>query len=103
MSLWMSRTRLLKCQERQIEAIRRMYRSCGNRSIKYLISLNRRDNLKTANLPSHFLKEFKVECAIGMVSSRKRKKLPGPSSVKEERARLKRGKWCMLTPVESSR
>jgi hypothetical protein len=42
-------------------------------------------------MPSHFLKEFKVECPICMSSSRKRKKLPGPSTVKEERAQVK--KW----------
>jgi hypothetical protein len=34
-------TRLLKRQKRQIEGIRRLYRSCGNRSIKRLISLKR--------------------------------------------------------------
>ena len=34
---------------------------------------------------------FKVECPICMASSRKRKKLPGPSTTKEERAQLK--KW----------
>ena len=42
-------------------------------------------------MPSHFLKEFKVECPICMTSSRKRKKLPGSSTTKEERAQLK--KW----------
>ncbi len=83
--------RLLKRQKRQIEAIRRLHRNCGNRSIKRFISLKRRGNIKTANLPSHFLKKFKVECPICMTSSRKRKKLPGPSTVKEERAQLK--KW----------
>ena len=87
----MDATRLLKRQKRQIEAIRRLHRSCGHRSIKRLISLKRRGNIKAANLPSHFLKEFKVECPICMASSRKRKKLPGPSTMKEERAQLK--KW----------
>ncbi len=53
--------------------------------------LLKRCNIKTANLPSHFLKEFKVECPICMASSRKRKKLTGPSTVKEERAQFK--KW----------
>ena len=87
----MDATRLLKRQKRQIEAIRRLHRSCGHRSIKRLINLKRRGNIKAANLPSHFLKEFKVECPICMASSRKRKKLPGPSTMKEERAQLK--KW----------
>ncbi len=32
-------TRLLKRQKRRIETIRRLYRSCGNRSIKLLIGL----------------------------------------------------------------
>jgi hypothetical protein len=33
-------TRLLKCQKRQIEVIRRLHRSCGYRSIKLLINLS---------------------------------------------------------------
>jgi hypothetical protein len=55
-------TRLLKRQKRQLEDIKRLYETCGHRSVKRLINLKRFDRIKGDNLTSHFFREFKKQC-----------------------------------------
>ncbi len=69
-------TRLVKRQKRQPEAIKRLHEACGHRSVGRLINLKRLGRSMAANLPSHFLREFKKQCPTCLATSRKTKALP---------------------------
>ena len=92
-------TRLLKRQKRQLEAVMRLHEACGHRSVKRLINLKRLGRIKAANLPSHFLREFKKQCPTCLATSRKRKALPGVAADIKEKKEL--SKWEMVY-VDSS-
>jgi hypothetical protein len=82
-----------KRQNRQLEAIEKLHESCGHRSVKRLILLKRICRIKAANLPSHFLREFKKQCPACLANSRKKKELPGiAADIKESRS-AESGKW----------
>ena len=82
-----------KRQNRQLEAIEKLHESCGHRSVKRLIHLKRLGRIKAANLPSYFLREFKKQCPTCLVTSRKRKAMPGVAADIKEKHEL--SKWEM--------
>ena len=78
----------------------RLHEACGHRSVKRLINLKRLGRIKAANLPSHFLREFKKQCPTCLATSRKRKALPGVAADIKEKQEL--SKWEMAY-LDSSR
>jgi hypothetical protein len=94
-------TRLLKRQKRQIEDVNRLHESCGNRSPKRPINLKRLGRIKASNLPSHFLKEFKFECPVFLVSSRKEKPFQVWQWILKRRRSSPNRKWFTWTRVEN--
>jgi hypothetical protein len=78
----------------QLEAIKRLHEACGHRSVKRLIRLKGLGRSKAANLPSPFLREFKKQCSPCLVTSRKRKALPGVAADIKEKQEL--SKWEMV-------
>ncbi len=80
-------------QNRQAETVEKLYESCGHRSVKRLINLKRLGRIKAAKLPSHFLREFKKQCPTCLVTSRKRRAMPGVAADIKEKQEL--SKWEM--------
>ena len=94
-------TRFLKRQKSQLEVIKRLHESCGHRSVKRLINLKRLGRIKEADLPNHFLREFKKQCPTCLTTYRKRKALSGVAADIKENQEL--SKWEMVYMDSSGR